>query len=178
MERGQDCIVRIWKMNEGVDQEPMTASEADQPITAIAPSENGWLSGSEDAVVRQYLKNLPELTGHVWDANGVAIRSLAVDPHGKRVAIASENFDVKVINLEDIKILTPLKGHVGSVRRVTWHPSSPLLTSSGADGKIIVWNLSGNEPDIETTIEGVIPVIGDTTFVQALASLHHAHLPF
>ncbi|KAG6865519.1 hypothetical protein C0991_001840 [Blastosporella zonata] len=169
---GQDCIVRIWKMNEGVDQEPATASEADQPITAVASSENGWLSGSEDAVVRQYIKNLPELTGHVWDANGVAIRSLAVDPEGKRVAIASENFDVKVIDLEDIKISTPLKGHVGSVRRVTWHPSSPLLTSSGADGKIIVWNMSTEQPQIETTIEGVIPAIGDAAFVKAISLLH------
>ncbi|KAG6918076.1 hypothetical protein DXG01_016735 [Tephrocybe rancida] len=150
-------------VSEGADQEPMTASEADQPITAVAASDNGWLSGSEDAVVRQYIKNLPELTGHVWDANGVAIRSLAVDPNGKRVAIASENFDVKVIDLEDIKISTALKGHVGSVRRVTWHPSSPLLTTSGADGKIIVWNTSAEQSTIETTLEGIIPAIGDAT---------------
>lgn len=41
-------------------------------------------------MVRQYIKHKPELTGHVWDASGVAIRSLAVDSEGKRVAIASE----------------------------------------------------------------------------------------
>ena len=78
----------------------------------------------------------------------MAIRSLAVDSEGKRVAIASEsvsfffrsqtnswwcycrNFDVQVVDLEDIKIIKQLKGHVGSVRKVTWHPSSPLLVYS------------------------------------------------
>ncbi|KAG6885162.1 hypothetical protein C0993_005402 [Termitomyces sp. T159_Od127] len=149
-------------MGEGNEQEPMTVSEAEQPITAVAASDNGWLSGSEDSMVRQYIKHKAELTGHVWDASGVAIRSLAVDSDSKRVAIASENFDVKVIDLEDIKIIKQLKGHVGSVRRVTWHPSSPILTTSGADGKIIVWNMSNEEPQMETTIEGLIPAIGDT----------------
>ncbi|KNZ76661.1 Minichromosome loss protein 1 [Termitomyces sp. J132] len=158
---GQDCIVRIWKMSEGVEQEPMTASEADQSITAVAASVDSWLSGSEDSAVRQYFKHKSELTGHVWDANGVAIRSLAVDSEGKRVGIASENFDVRVVYLEDIKIVKQLKGHIGSVRKVTWHPNTPLLTTSGADGKIIVWNLSNEEPQIETTIDGLIPAIAD-----------------
>lgn len=40
------------------------------------------------------------------------------------------NFDVRVVDLEDIKITKQLKGHVGSVRRVTWHPSSPILVYS------------------------------------------------
>ncbi|KAG6829482.1 hypothetical protein H0H92_004363 [Tricholoma furcatifolium] len=159
---GQDCIVRIWKLGESVEQEPATASESDQAITAVATWDDGWLSGSEDAVVRQYIKHRAELTGHVLDANGVAIRALAVDPQGKRVAIASENFDVRVIDLEDIKISKSLKGHVGGVRKVTWHPTSPLLTSCGSDGKIIIWNLLSDEPEVETTIEGVIPAIGDS----------------
>ncbi|KAG6818356.1 hypothetical protein H0H93_005614, partial [Arthromyces matolae] len=160
---GQDCIVRIWKMGESVEQEPLTASEAESSITTVAAYDNGWLSGSEDAVVRQYLKHKPELTGHVWDANGVAIRSIAVDSEGRRVAIASENFDVKVVDLEDIKIVKTLKGHVGGVRNVTWHPNSLRLTTSGADGKIIVWNLSKDEPEVETTIDGLIPVTMLTT---------------
>jgi len=34
-----------------------------------------------------------------------------------------------------------------------------------SDGKIIVWNMSEEQPVIEKTIEGVIPVVIDTEYV-------------
>ncbi|KAG5642487.1 hypothetical protein DXG03_002737 [Asterophora parasitica] len=78
------------------------------------------------------------------------------------------NFDVKVVDLEDITIVRQLKGHVGSVRRASWNSTSSLLTTSGSDGKVLVWNMSTEKPELETTIEGIIPAIGDTLFVQTL----------
>lgn len=33
---GQDCIVRIWKINEGANQEPATAVEAESAVTCVA----------------------------------------------------------------------------------------------------------------------------------------------
>jgi hypothetical protein len=35
---GDDCIVRLWKTDEGEDQEPPTAIEAGESITTLAAS--------------------------------------------------------------------------------------------------------------------------------------------
>lgn len=49
-----------------------------------------WLSGSKDSEVRRYLHGKPDLHGLMMNAAGACIRAIAVDPAGKRVAIATE----------------------------------------------------------------------------------------
>ncbi|EKM54305.1 uncharacterized protein PHACADRAFT_196736 [Phanerochaete carnosa HHB-10118-sp] len=159
---GADSLARIWKTNVGTDQDPDAAMEAGEPVTAVVASDDCWFTGSEDSEVRQYAKGKDNLLGNVTSAVGVAIRSLAVDPKGERVAVASDETSIKIVNIKDITKLTVLKGHTKAVRRVTWHPSGSLLTSCGADGNIIVWDVSEDEPKQVTTIDGIIPAVSDT----------------
>ncbi|THH30799.1 hypothetical protein EUX98_g3387 [Antrodiella citrinella] len=70
--------------------------------------------------------------------------------------------EVKVISLEDTTDMKVLQGHEKAVRRVTWHPSGSLLTTCGADGKIIIWDLTGDEPKEEKVIEGLIPEVSNS----------------
>ena len=49
-----------------------------------------WVSGSEDNEVRRYEKNKNQLRGLVTNANGLAIRCVAFDPKGKKLAVTSE----------------------------------------------------------------------------------------
>ncbi|KAH7888857.1 hypothetical protein F5I97DRAFT_758195 [Phlebopus sp. FC_14] len=159
---GSDSLVRIWQMDEDQYQEPAVAYEADEGITAVASSHDYWLSGSRDSEVRSYPQGKADLHGLIMNAPGVCIRALAVDPAGKRVAIATDEMSVKIVDLDEITNVTVLSGHKKCVRRVTWHPSGALLTTSGADGTIIVWDLSDGQPKVEKVIEGVIPSVADT----------------
>lgn len=68
---------------------------------------------------------------------------------------------MKVIDIEDNTKIIILNGHNRGVRKVTWHPSGSLLTTSGSDGKIIVWDVSEDQPKQEKIIEGVIPLVHD-----------------
>lgn len=54
--------------------------------------------------MRQYTQGTTELEGLVTSAIGVPIRSIAVDPKGSRVAVASEY--VTALNLSSMLILT------------------------------------------------------------------------
>ncbi|EIW62718.1 uncharacterized protein TRAVEDRAFT_112621 [Trametes versicolor FP-101664 SS1] len=159
---GADSLVRIWDTALGEDQEPPCATEALEEVTAIAAAPDCWISGSKDSDVRQYEPGKPNMRGLLTNNAGIPIRSVAVDPKGKRVAVTSDETTVKVIDLEDITKMTVLEGHTKAVRKATWHPSGSLLTTCGADGKIIAWDVSGSEPKQEKVIEGVLPVAGDS----------------
>jgi chromosome transmission fidelity protein 4 len=48
-------------------------------------------------------------------------------------------------------------------------------TTSGSDGKIIVWDVSEDEPIEEKVIEGVIPAVHDTEYVAYVADHLASH---
>ncbi|KAH9831247.1 uncharacterized protein C8Q71DRAFT_861980 [Rhodofomes roseus] len=159
---GSDTIVRIWNTNEGTTQEPDSAGEAKEGVTCLAAGHDCWFSGSNDSEVRRYAHASPQQDGLVTNAAGVAIRSLAVDPQGSRIAVTSDETTVKVIELADITNVVLLKGHTKAVRRATWHPSGSLLATCGADGRIVIWDISEGEGKEAKTIEGVIPAVANT----------------
>ncbi|KAH9176634.1 WD40 repeat-like protein [Lactarius sanguifluus] len=157
---GDDCIVRLWKTDEGEDQEPPTAIEAGESIMTLAASNSAWFSGSKDSDVRQYKAGDPDMEAVVTSSAAACIRCIAIDPAGKRIAVSSDEATVKLIDIEDTVNMSILHGHNDVVRRVTWEPSGTILTSCSADGKIIVWDVT-QDPRQLKLIDGVIPTIKD-----------------
>ncbi|KAH9956929.1 WD40 repeat-like protein [Russula dissimulans] len=158
---GDDCIVRLWKTEEGEDQEPPTAIEAGESIMTLAASNNAWFSGSKDSDVRQYKAGDPDMEAVVTSSAAACIRCVVVDPAGKRIAVSSDEAAIKVIDIDDTVNMSVLHGHNNVVRKVTWEPSGSFLTSCCADGKIIVWDLTQKETKQVKVLEGIIPVIKD-----------------
>ncbi|KAI0256176.1 WD40 repeat-like protein [Lactifluus subvellereus] len=158
---GDDCIVRLWKTDEGEDQEPPTAIEAGESIMTLAASNNAWFSGSKDSDVRQYKAGDPDMEAVVTSSAAACIRCISVDPAGKRIAVSSDEATIKVVDIEDTVNMSVLHGHNDVVRKVTWEPSGSFLTSCCADGGIIVWDLTQQEPRQVKLIDGIIPAIKD-----------------
>lgn len=48
-------------------------------------------------------------------------------------------------------------------------------TTSGADGKVIAWDVSADEPIIETTLEGIIPAVSDPEYVVCKERWNKSH---
>ncbi|KAL9708702.1 DNA polymerase alpha accessory factor Mcl1 [Leucoagaricus gongylophorus] len=156
---GTDYLVRIWSLDNNMN-EPESATDAEHGITSLSASHDFWLSASDD-LVRRYVKHESQLHGFVTNTNGVRIRSVSIDPKAKRIAVASDELFIKIIDAEDNTIFQKLEGHSKGVRRVTWDPTSMYLTSCGSDGKIFVWDMSAKEAKIKETLDGIIPIIAD-----------------
>ncbi|KAF8813968.1 hypothetical protein BYT27DRAFT_7131270 [Phlegmacium glaucopus] len=159
---GQDCIVRIWNVNEGAGQEPETAAEAEGAVTCVAAADDCWFSSSEDTEVRRYSKDSCQFDAPLTSAAGVPVRYIAIDPKGRRVAVASDELFVKVVDIENMLKVNRLEGYTSSVRSATWHPSGTLLATCTCDGKIVMWNMATDPPVIEKTLEGIIPAVIDS----------------
>ena len=83
-------LIRIWRTDRGVDQEPEIATDAGKGVTALSTSKMSWLSASKDGDVRLYNAGQSDFQGIVTNAAEVGIRSVAVNPKGKCVTITSE----------------------------------------------------------------------------------------
>jgi chromosome transmission fidelity protein 4 len=92
------------------------------------------------------MKHDTQLHGFLTNTNGVRIRSVTIDPKGKKIAVASESVHrffyrtprsltagcyselfIKLIDAEDTTIVQKLQGHTKGVRRVSWDPTSAYL---------------------------------------------------
>ncbi|KIK71000.1 hypothetical protein GYMLUDRAFT_66212 [Collybiopsis luxurians FD-317 M1] len=154
---GSDSTVRIWKVTE--ESEPGIVTEAEEPVTSLAVSDDYWLSSSEDSYVRRYIKDREEFHGNVTDGASLPVRCIALDPKGRRLAVTSDNPVAKVVDMEDTLKVMLLNGHKHNVRKASWHPIAPILSTCASDGKIIIWDLSGEDPVIVHTLDGVIPSV-------------------
>ncbi|KIY53105.1 hypothetical protein FISHEDRAFT_63502 [Fistulina hepatica ATCC 64428] len=160
---GADSLVMIWDVNAGPDAEPPRSTDADAPITALTTSKDCWLSASKNGTVRRYAHSATTSQQLVTTVPGLAVRDIAFNPSGTRVAVTSDEPVVKIIDIEDITQVLKLEGgHDGIIRRVTWHPTESIVTTCGADGKIVVWDISSTEPVILHAIDDVVPILQET----------------
>ncbi|KAF5175318.1 transport protein SEC13-like protein [Thalictrum thalictroides] len=74
------------------------------------------------------------------------IHDVSMDYYGKRIATASSDSTIKIIDSNNNSVLANLTGHQGPVWQVTWaHPKfGTILASSSYDGKVILWK-EGNQ---------------------------------
>lgn len=154
---GGDCVARVWNMEEEKDPEIAALNESDEALSSVAATDTMWITASQDSSVRKYSVATNRFQDLIMSGNAVARRCVALDPNKPRIAVASDDLDVKIIDLDDITKVQTLTGHKNGVRKATWHPSSSFLTTCGQDGRILVWDTSGDNAILVKTIDGLVP---------------------
>ncbi|ORY88650.1 hypothetical protein BCR35DRAFT_350884 [Leucosporidium creatinivorum] len=100
------------------------------------------------------MTSLSTSTEFLASANESGVR--AFRPQGKRIAVASDELIVKVIDAKDPLKVQLLPGHKKAVREATWSPDGSMLATSGSDGQIRIWELKGAEPTCIHVLDGII----------------------
>ena len=124
------------------------------------------VSGGGDGTVKVWrVDNTDELaTFHELDGfegHADLATALSFSPDGALLASGSEDYTVRIWQVDTRRVVRSLTGHLDTVRSVAWSPKSELLASGSDDGTVRVWQVdSGRE---------VRPLWGHQDEVQSVA---------
>ena len=99
----------------------------------------------EQAIValQQAVYNVREI--NQIQAHTANVRKVIFSPDGKTLASASEDFTVKLWNVQNRKLWQTLSGHQGNVWSVSFSPDSKMLASASDDGTLKLWDVETGE---------------------------------
>lgn len=72
------------------------------------------------------------------------ITAVAADPRGELLAVAGDDFVIRILNVQSLAVVNRLPGHRDLIRTLAFDPGGKLLASAGNDGQLIVWNRQQN----------------------------------
>jgi WD40 repeat protein/HEAT repeat protein len=93
-----------------------------------------------------------------------SVNSLALSPDGRFVAVAVGDGTVQILRAEDLHPVRILSGHRGPAISVSYSKDGRLLSSTGIDGRVLLWDLKRSDSPMET-----VPALA-TRVYEVLAS--------
>jgi WD40 repeat protein len=148
---------KVWNLNSGQE---WTVGNSKRPMTAVAFSPTGAQITYADETGQIGVEPFPNAGAYAGPVvpfagtlpgNGYWITSLTYNRDGTRAAVASADRSVRIFDTTDWKELHYLRGHVGPVFSVSFHPDGNRLASgsvnlTGGRGDVRIWDVnSGKE---------------------------------
>jgi WD40 repeat protein len=125
------------------------------------PSRNGQVAIWDTATWTQLVAN-PK-------AHADTLTSFAFSADGSRVASASTDKLIKILDTETLEVQQTFEGHTSHVLDIAWNADDLSLASASADLKVKVWDLADGR--VKSTVEGYTKEIGTVTYVGESESL-------
>ncbi|KAI9101254.1 hypothetical protein DFS34DRAFT_463766 [Phlyctochytrium arcticum] len=156
------CRVDEWLQGDEDDEDNIHIVDPHTgPITCIATLDDLVVTGSEDKSVCSYRPGKSDtkkvLLRSTLPIRHVAIRPGSYDPSRIQwIAIASDELDIKLVDLNDMGNVAILKGHSRGVKTVIFDPTGNTLLSASSDGTLRVWDLTQSLPKCQRILENMI----------------------
>lgn len=96
------------------------------------------------------LATVPFLKPEALTSLGDFVVSLRHSPDGARIAVATADGNVTILDSRNLSIVAEIPGHNGGTLAVAWSADGLLIASGGQDGKLKVWDSSSGALRWET----------------------------
>ncbi|MCJ1284300.1 hypothetical protein MMC26_003631 [Xylographa opegraphella] len=166
---GSNNVIRVYTI--GSDGEPTNIDDCQENNTAVAASNEFFITGSEDGTVciysletNQYEKMLTRCS--------LPIRDIALSPDGLWAAVASDELTVKIVNTRDSDRILFLRHQPKPTKHLSFDPSGSYLAASCTDGIVYIYSLSTEEPELERKVDGLIRAVETDAEASSKAIWH------
>ncbi|KAL2054469.1 hypothetical protein ABVK25_005217 [Lepraria finkii] len=166
---GSNNVVRVYET--GSDGEPTNLDDCQENNTAIAATNDFFLAGSEDGTVCMYLLDTFTYEKMLTRCT-LPIRDIALSPDGQWAAVASDELEVKVVNIADTYRVLYLRGLPKPAKHLSYDPSGTYIAVSCTDGIVYLYSLSTEEPEIVRKIDGLIRTLETESELSSRAVWH------
>ncbi|MCJ1259786.1 hypothetical protein MMC24_007625 [Lignoscripta atroalba] len=150
---GSNNVIRVY--TTGSDGEPTNIDDCQENNTAIAASNEFFLTGSEDGTVFKY-----SLETYLYEEMlvrcSLPIRDIALSPDGNWAAVASDELTVKVVDTRDMNKVLYLREQPKPAKHLSFHPSGSYLAVSCTNGIVYIYSLTTEEPVLVRKVDGLI----------------------
>ncbi|MCJ1416779.1 hypothetical protein MMC32_003117 [Xylographa parallela] len=150
---GSNNVIRVY--TTGSDGEPTNIDDCQENNTAVAASNEFFITGSEDGTVCMYSLETNQYEKMLTRCS-LPIRDIALSPDGLWAAVASDELIVKIVNTRDSDRILFLRNQPKPTKHLSFHPSGSYLAASCTDGIVYIYSLSTEEPELERKVDGLI----------------------
>ncbi|KAL8837357.1 MAG: hypothetical protein Q9176_005775 [Flavoplaca citrina] len=150
---GSNNVVRVY--TTGSDGEPTNIDDCHENNTAVAASNDIFLTGSEDGFVTIYsLETF--LYQDLLTRCSLPIRDVALSPDGIWAAVASDELEIKIIDTRDTRNVQYIRDLPKPPKHLSFHPSGSHLAVSCTDGIVYVYSVTTEDPNLSKKFDGLI----------------------
>ncbi|KAL8709830.1 MAG: hypothetical protein Q9220_005446 [cf. Caloplaca sp. 1 TL-2023] len=150
---GSNNVIRVY--TTGSDGEPTNIDDCQENNTALAATNDFFIVGAEDGHVCVYsLKTY--LYDQLLTRCTLPIRDIALSPDGTLAAIASDELEIKILDIKSAAVALIIKGLPKPPKHVTFHPSGSYVAVSCTDGLVYIYSITNEEPELQKKCDGLI----------------------
>jgi WD40 repeat protein len=127
-------------------------------VTTIDLFEGNFVTGSKDgtAMLFEYPSGKCE---QIISHFNLPVQCVCFSSDGKKVAIASDELKIRVINIFDITDLITIENFNNKIKSIQFDPSGKFLIGIDTIGTIKIWNISNSEPTLVNNNHNIIGLV-------------------